>query len=129
LTSQGNRLLHPWRLSRNTRTDSAHGGIWKVSMTINDPSTSKELDTPAPLPPPAPSLAWSAPPPSSKPADAEIEPLRSARRNATSAFERKYLEAVLSRAQGSIARAAALSKVSRQMLQKLMRKHGVSMPR
>jgi len=59
----------------------------------------------------------------------DIEPLRAARRNATTAFEVKYLEAVLSRAQGSIARAAALSRVSRQMLQKLMRKHGVSMPR
>ena len=45
------------------------------------------------------------------------------------AFELKYLERVLSRSQGSIARAAALSKVSRQMLQKMMRKHGVSMPR
>ena len=52
-----------------------------------------------------------------------------ARRNATAAFELKYLETVLSRAQGSITRAAALSKVSRQMLQKLMRKHGLTMPR
>ena len=75
----------------------------------------------------------SEPPPSqvtpSEPAGDEIEPLRLARRNATTAFELKYLQAVLARSQGSIARAAALSKVSRQMLQKLMRKHGVSMPR
>jgi transcriptional regulator with GAF, ATPase, and Fis domain len=59
----------------------------------------------------------------------EIEPLRAARRSATTAFEVRYLQAVLARSQGSIARAAAISKVSRQMLQKLMRKHGVSMPR
>ena len=63
------------------------------------------------------------------PTEPEIEPLRMARRQATTAFELKYLEVVLARSQGSIARAAALSKVSRQMLQKLMRKHGVSMPR
>jgi transcriptional regulator with GAF, ATPase, and Fis domain len=97
-------------------------------MATYDPSTLKESDTQAPPPPPT-SLTWSAPPPSIEASDAEIEPLRSARRNATTAFELKYLEAVLSRSQGSIARAAALSKVSRQMLQKLMRKHGISIPR
>jgi DNA-binding NtrC family response regulator len=81
-------------------------------MAIYDPTIPNELDTAAPEPGPP-----------------EIEPLRAARRSATAAFELKYLETVLARSQGSIARAAALSKVSRQMLQKLMRKHGVSMPR
>ena len=76
-----------------------------------------------------PSLSWNGHASSAESSDDDIEPLRSARRNATTAFELKYLETVLSRAQGSIARAAALSKVSRQMLQKLMRKHGVTMPR
>src|SRR4051812_18849518 len=61
--------------------------------------------------------------------EAEVEPLRIARRNATSAFEVTYLKGLLSRSEGSIARAAAMSKVSRQMLQKLMRKHGLTMPR
>jgi DNA-binding NtrC family response regulator len=122
-------------------------------MAIYDPSTLKEYEPEAPPQPTPASLAWSAPsagevrPPTKTPAgedrplsmvvpsgtanagDADIEPLRTARRNATTAFELKYLEAVLSRSQGSIARAAQLSKVSRQMLQKLMRKHGVSMPR
>ena len=99
-------------------------------MAIIDPSHMKEFkaEAPPPQPPPA-SLTWSAPPTSAEGSNAEIEPLRAARRNATTAFELKYLETVLSRAQGSIARAAALSKVSRQMLQKLMRKHGISMPR
>jgi transcriptional regulator with GAF, ATPase, and Fis domain len=59
----------------------------------------------------------------------DIVPLRIARRNATNAFEIRYLENVLARANGSILRAAELSRVSRQMLQKLMRKHGVRLPR
>ena len=91
-------------------------------MAIHDPSTLKEFDTQA-LPHTA---ARTTPDPME---DTEVEPLRAARRNATTAFERKYLENVLSRSKGSIARAAALSKVSRQMLQKLMRKHGLTMPR
>ena len=94
--------------ARNTETDSSDSGHFEISMTTYDPPSVGEFDDP--------------------PAD-DIEPLRTARRNATTAFELKYLQAVLSRAQGSIARAAALSKVSRQMLQKLMRKHGISMRR
>jgi DNA-binding NtrC family response regulator len=105
-------------------------------MAIYEPSSAKEFN-PEPAARHPPSLDWSSPPPddashpstSPPPAADEIEPLRAARRNATAAFELKYLEKVLSRSQGSIARAAALSKVSRQMLQKLMRKHGISMPR
>jgi DNA-binding NtrC family response regulator len=107
--------------------------------TTYDPSISNELDNPVPPQrPTATSLGWSpvsagdrteaqATPSSIE--ESDIEPLRAARRNATTAFELKYLEKVLSRSKGSIARAAALSKVSRQMLQKLMRKHGVTMPR
>jgi|SRR5579859_12754 len=97
-------------------------------MVEHDPSSSHtDFQTTEAAPPPV-SLAWKAPP-SRAPSEDDIEPLRSARRNAMTAFELKYLEKVLSRSQGSIARAAALSKVSRQMLQKMMRKHGVSMPR
>jgi DNA-binding NtrC family response regulator len=97
-------------------------------MAIQDPSTTNEIEYPAPQPLLAdgPALARSAP---DSIDDGDIEPLRAARRNATTAFEVKYLETVLSRSKGSITRAAALSKVSRQMLQKLMRKHGVAMPR
>jgi transcriptional regulator with GAF, ATPase, and Fis domain len=53
----------------------------------------------------------------------EIVPLRKARRHATDDFERAYLDQVLTAAKGNITRAAALSEVSRQMLQKLIRKH------
>jgi len=50
-------------------------------------------------------------------------PLRVARREASEAFERAYLSRVLERSQGNVTRAAAVAEVSRQMLQKLMRKH------
>ena len=62
-------------------------------------------------------------PPSADPGN--IQPLRIARREASDAFERAYLEGLLARAGGSVTRAAALSEVSRQMIQKLMRKHGL----
>ena len=54
-----------------------------------------------------------------------IEPLRIARRTSADAFERDYLHALLRRMQGNVSRAAAIAEVSRQMVQKLMRKHGV----
>jgi transcriptional regulator with PAS, ATPase and Fis domain len=55
----------------------------------------------------------------------EIVPLRVARRDAGDAFERAYLENVLARTGGNVTRAAAIAEVSRQMVQKLMRKHGM----
>jgi DNA-binding NtrC family response regulator len=54
------------------------------------------------------------------------QPLREARRDASEAFERAYVAGVLRRTQGNVTRAAAIAEVSRQMLQKLMRKHGMS---
>ena len=55
---------------------------------------------------------------------ATLEPLRIARRAAADDFERAYLSQVLEQAGGNVRRAAALAEVSRQMIQKLMRKHG-----
>lgn len=52
-------------------------------------------------------------------------PLRFARREAADAFERAYLKRVLQRAEGNVTRAAAIAEVSRQMIQKLMSKHGI----
>jgi transcriptional regulator with GAF, ATPase, and Fis domain len=54
----------------------------------------------------------------------EVVPLRVARRDAAETFEREYLARLLRRAEGNPLRAAALAEVSRQMIQKLMRKHG-----
>ncbi len=52
-----------------------------------------------------------------------LEPLRIARRDAAETFEREYLRAVLERSGGNVTRAAAIAEVSRQMIQKLMRKY------
>ncbi|HKO46861.1 MAG TPA: sigma 54-interacting transcriptional regulator, partial [Polyangiaceae bacterium] len=54
-----------------------------------------------------------------------LQALPVARREASEAFERNYLEALLRRTDGSVMRAAAVAEVSRQMVQKLMRKHGL----
>jgi DNA-binding NtrC family response regulator len=55
----------------------------------------------------------------------EIQPLRLARRDASDAFERAYLTGVLASTTGNVTRAAAKAEVSRQMMQKLMKKHGI----
>jgi transcriptional regulator with GAF, ATPase, and Fis domain len=96
---------------------------------MGNSSTSADSNGHEALQPTPASFHWNGPSSAKDNSQPDIEPLRAARRNATTAFEVKYLEDVLSRSQGSIARAAALSRVSRQMLQKLMRKHGLSMPR
>ena len=56
----------------------------------------------------------------------ELVPLRIARRDAGDDFERRYVRALLARTQGNVTRAAAIAEVSRQMIQKLMRKQGFS---
>jgi transcriptional regulator with GAF, ATPase, and Fis domain len=70
----------------------------------------------------SPGAPASVPPPS---ADVKVEPLRVARRQAADDFERSYLQRVLSRTDGNVTRAAALAEVSRQMIQKLLKKHAL----
>jgi transcriptional regulator with PAS, ATPase and Fis domain len=55
---------------------------------------------------------------------AGLLPLRIARRENCDAFEREYLVSVLRLAGGNVTHAAALAEVSRQNLQKLVKKHG-----
>jgi transcriptional regulator with PAS, ATPase and Fis domain len=57
--------------------------------------------------------------------DEPLQPLRLARREASDRFERDYLKRVLELAGGNVTKAAEQASVSRQMLQKLMRKHAV----
>ncbi|MET0342865.1 MAG: helix-turn-helix domain-containing protein [Polyangiales bacterium] len=54
-----------------------------------------------------------------------LAPLRIARKGAAEAFEREYVRAALMLTGGNITRAAELAQVSRQMIQKLMRKYGL----
>jgi DNA-binding NtrC family response regulator len=56
-------------------------------------------------------------------ATAPIEPLHRARQTARERFEQDYLRQILARTEGNVTRAAAIAEVSRQMLQKLMRKY------
>ncbi len=55
---------------------------------------------------------------------AELLPLSTAREQATDAFERAYLKRVLEQSGGNVSEAARLAQVSRQFLQRLMKKHG-----
>ena len=58
------------------------------------------------------------------PAATPLLPLRVARRENSDAFERDYLALALGVAGGNVTQAAALAEVSRQNLQKLLKKHG-----
>jgi transcriptional regulator with PAS, ATPase and Fis domain len=59
------------------------------------------------------------------PAEGPLPPLRVARRDANDAFELTYLGALLSRTGANMKAAATMAEVSRQMIQKLMKKHGI----
>jgi len=54
----------------------------------------------------------------------DVAPLRAARREAADQFERAYLAKILSLTGGNVSRAASIAEVSRQMMQKMMKKHG-----
>jgi two-component system nitrogen regulation response regulator GlnG len=104
--------------------------LWNALSAYSWPGNVRELWSAldalvsgAPLHPEGPEgsrAASDAPSPSS-----EIAPLRIARRNAAEEFERSYLAALLARTEGNVTRAAAIAEVSRQMVQKLQRKHKV----
>ena len=55
----------------------------------------------------------------------ELRPLRLARREASDSFERSYMAALLAKSGGRVGAAARVAEVSRQMLNKLMRKHAL----
>jgi DNA-binding NtrC family response regulator len=85
------------------------------------------------------SASVEAPPPRSFTSSRELKPLNSARREANEAFERDYLEELWFRlkgnrdrtiARGDAERAGALAQVSRQLIQRLLKKHwgGVVIP-
>ena len=82
----------------------------------------RALNPAAQRPAPAPAAA---PPVNPDPPPEKIEPLRVARREAADEFERNYLKLVLDKTDGNVTRAAAIAEVSRQMIQHLMRKHGM----
>ena len=54
-----------------------------------------------------------------------LEPLKQAREQAKSAFERTYLDTVLKQTSGRINQACELAGVSRALLHRLMQRHGL----
>ena len=66
------------------------------------------------------------PPPRAEPAPHNVEALPEARRRAVETFERNYVRTILDRTHGNVTRAAAIAEVSRQMIQKMMRKYGIA---
>jgi transcriptional regulator with GAF, ATPase, and Fis domain len=108
--------------------------VWEMFVTHRWPGNVRELInalqrmivTPDhAIRPPAPTTS-PPPPPDAEAPPGVLQPLRIARREASDLFERRYLETILDRTDGNVSRAAAVAEVSRQMVQKLMRKHGVA---
>jgi transcriptional regulator with GAF, ATPase, and Fis domain len=106
--------------------------VWDLFRSYRWPGNVRELRNAVQrlqVTPDRPLREWPAASASTLPSTApgakdEVLPLRVARREAGDAFERAYLAAVLAKSGGSVTRAAALAEVSRQMMQKLLRKHG-----
>jgi transcriptional regulator with PAS, ATPase and Fis domain len=105
--------------------------VWELFLTHRWPGNVRELRNAIQqllaMPDRSP-LSWTTDDPtparpSATPA-AELLPLRIARREAIDTFERSYLSLALARAGGSVTRAAAIAEVSRQILSKLLQKHG-----
>ena len=54
-----------------------------------------------------------------------LPPLPEARADATARFEKHYLQEVLRRSNGNVTRAAQLARVTRGLLQRMLREHGI----
>ena len=74
------------------------------------------------------------PAPSMVPPESQVErrclslSLKAARRQANDRFEIEYVRALLEKSGGNVTRAAALADVSRQVIHKLIARHGLSTP-
>jgi transcriptional regulator with PAS, ATPase and Fis domain len=55
----------------------------------------------------------------------EFKPLRIARREAYDEFERAYVQRLLARSGGNVRRGAAIAEVSRQMIERMIHRHGL----
>ncbi len=103
---------HLWEMLRSYR--------WPGNVRELRNAVQRMLVTPdRVLEPEADSVEAAPPPPE------QFSPLRVARREAADAFERRYVQGLLIRADGNITRAAALAEVSRQVIHALISKHGL----
>ncbi|HMJ11320.1 MAG TPA: sigma 54-interacting transcriptional regulator [Polyangiaceae bacterium] len=102
-----------------------HAHRWPGNVRELNNAVQRFLVTPERALMPARDAETSLPPQSPAVRIENVLPLRIARREASDAFERDYLKTLLQRSEGNVTRAAAIGEVSRQMVQKLMRKHGL----
>jgi transcriptional regulator with GAF, ATPase, and Fis domain len=124
---------HFLRLERSSRSASEiPTSVWELFRSYRWPGNVRELRnavqrlliTPER---PLPNVDTISTEPTHGPAD-QLEPhlpLRFARRKAADEFEHDYVYSVLQRTDGNVTRAAAIAEVSRQMIQKLMKKYGI----
>lgn len=126
---------HFLSLERPPRSvDEVRPEVWQMFQTHRWPGNVRELRnavqrlliTPErPITPASPRAGESETDPNDA-ASVRTLPLRVARREASDRFEQGYIRNLLAQTGGNVSRAAILAEVSRQMLQKLLRKHGVS---
>ena len=110
---------HVWNLFRSHRWP---GNVRELRNAVQRLLVTPDRPLREPLAPGLPAAVPGAAPPS--PSADTVLPLRIARREAGDAFERAYLAAVLAKSGGNVTGASAIAEVSRQMMQKLLRKHG-----
>jgi two-component system response regulator GlrR len=70
-------------------------------------------------------MPWLEASPAGVSVSADLAPLRVARRDAADLFEKAYVLAALAKADGNITRAAAIAEVSRQVIHRIIVKHGL----
>ena len=102
-----------------------HAHRWPGNVRELRNAVRRLLVTPEHLIGPTGDRAGAPPAPSGENAADPMLPLRIARREASDQFERRYLQLILERTGGNVSRAAAIAEVSRQMVQRMMKKHGV----
>jgi transcriptional regulator with PAS, ATPase and Fis domain len=104
--------------------------VWDLFLSHRWPGNVRELRNAIQrmlVTPDRPLRDWSgavAPSPESPSPEPDLLPLRVARREAIDAFERAYIATALGKTGGNVTRAAAVAEVSRQIMQKLLKKHG-----
>ncbi len=116
--------------------------VWNIFKTYRWPGNVRELrnivrrflimperafapEQAASASPPPPADA-AAPSPAALPASGPLPRLQEARREASEAFERAYIEALLARTGGDRRSAALMAGVSREMIRKLLVKYGLA---
>ncbi|GMV14057.1 MAG: sigma 54-dependent Fis family transcriptional regulator [Polyangiaceae bacterium] len=113
--------VHVWEMFQNHRwpgnVRELRNAVQRLTVTPDRPLHHDHVETASSPSASSPAQSWLR--------DGSVVPLRIARREAGDDFERAYLEFVLQRSGGNVTRGAALAEVSRQMMQKLMRKHGM----